>query len=265
MSVPPPLHALRALAAGVADRAVVPFSGLPAGSALLLADGSWVPGVRVESGSFPLTIPALQGAYVAAVCAGRRAEVVAAATSRPLERGEAEWLAAALGREPRHVAPDVLAFADGLPSLGAAFPLAVPSGPPGDDAEGLDLARQAADRAYAPHSDFPVGCVLLAEDTEGRPLLVPGANVEHDDWTRGLCAERTALATAFALGARRFVRAYLTCPKAPGCSPCGGCRQLLAEHLAGVPLVIDRGDLPPEVTTPDALLPHFFSGDTLRR
>jgi cytidine deaminase len=265
MSVPPPLHNLRTLAAGVADRSVVAFSGLPSGAALLLADGSWVPGVRVESGSFPLTIPALQGAYVAAVVAGRRADVVAAATSRPLERGEAEWLAAALGREPRYVAPDAVAFSDELPSPGAALPLAVPSAPPGDDAEGLALARQVAGRAHALHSDFPVGCVLLAEDAEGRPLLIPGANVEHDDWTRGLCAERTALATAFAVGAQHFVRAYLACPKAPGCSPCGGCRQLLAEHLTAVPLVMDRGDLAPEVTTPDALLPHFFSGDTLRR
>ena len=122
------------------------------------------------------------------------------------------------------------------------------------------LARRAAAHAYVPESDFPVGCVLLAED--GR--LVPGCNVEHGDWTRGLCAERTALATAAAYGVGPVRRIFLSCPTDPGGTPCGACRQLLAEHVPGVPIVMDRGEAPPARTTPEHLLPDFFSGDRLR-
>jgi len=107
--------------------------------------------------------------------------------------------------------------------------------------------------------------VLVGETASGEAVVVPGANVEHDDWTRGLCAERVALAHAVVTGVGRFRRAYLTCTEAPGCSPCGGCRQVLAEHLRDVPIVMDRGNDPPEITTFAALLPHNFTGDALRR
>ena len=82
---------------------------------------------------------------------------------------------------------------------------------PASDAEGLALARQLARRAYVPASGFHVGALLVTE----AGVLVPGCNVEHPaDWTRGLCAERVALATAQAYGAGRPARLYVTCPDA---------------------------------------------------
>ena len=122
------------------------------------------------------------------------------------------------------------------------------------------MARAVAERAHVPESGFRVGCVLVT--ASGRAF--PGCNVEHTEWTRGLCAERTALAVAAAYGADAVHRLFLSCPTDPRGTPCGACRQLLAEYAAGVPIVMDRGEAPPEITTAEALLPHFFTGEHLR-
>ena len=254
----PALDALRAHAHEAAAHARVSYSGRPVGAALLLSDGRWVPGVRVESASYPLTIPALIGGWVAAVSAGRH-DVRAVALSQPFLPGEAAWLADALGAVVSADAPDALAFgADPLPDIGARLEL--PDAAPESDEAGVQRARAVAERAHVPESGFHVGCVLVTES--GR--VVPGCNVEHTDWTRGLCAERTALAVAAAYNAGPLQRIYLSCPSDPRGTPCGACRQLLAEYAAGVPIVMDRGDAPPEITTAAALLPQFFTGEQLR-
>ena len=83
-------------------------------------------------------------------------------------------------------------------------------------------------------------------------------NVEHADWTRGLCAERAAMATAISYGVGGWRRLFVACPLAPDGSPCGGCRQVLSELMAGRPVVMGRGAGAPETTTPEALLPGAF-------
>ncbi len=255
-----PLEALRARARESAAFAHAPYSGRDVGAALLLADGEWVPGVRVESASYPLTVLALLGAVVAAIAGGRR-DIRAAALSRPFAAGEAEWLASALGLTLAEETPDALVFgAEPLPEVGARWSPLLGAPVPEDDAAGLRLARQVAERAHVPESGFRVGCVLLTEGGD----LVPGCNVEHADWTRGLCAERAALAVLMAYGVGPVRRVFLSCPSDPSGTPCGACRQLLAELVPEVPVVMDRGAGASETTTPAALLPQFFTGDTLR-
>jgi homotetrameric cytidine deaminase len=245
-----PLDALRARARSVLARAYVPYTHAPEAAALLLSDGTWVPGVRVENAAYPLLIPALLAAYYTARCAGR-ADVLAAVQTRAFRADTPAVMTAALGRPFRLPAPDAL-LAEGHPLPAPSEPLhpflAAPS--PADDAEGVALAAAVARWAYVPASGFPVGCVAEAED--GR--LVPGCNVEHEDWTRGLCAERVALATARSYGVTALRRLYLTCPRDPSGTPCGACRQVLAELAPGVPIVMGRGDAAPEVTTPERLL-----------
>ncbi|MEM1042061.1 MAG: cytidine deaminase [Bacteroidota bacterium] len=254
------LAALRGCVREASEAARVPYSTRPVGAALLLSDGLWVPGARVESASYPLTIPALLGAYVTAT-AGQRRDVRAAALSQPFEAGGAAWLASGLGLDVAVEEPDAVVFgSEPLPEVGARWVPFLDAAVPENDATGIALARQVAERAHVPASGFRVGCVLA---TEGG-LLVPGCNVEHADWTRGLCAERTAVATAAAYGTGPVRRAYLSCPADPAGTPCGACRQLLVEYLPGVPVVMDRGEAVPETTTPEALLPDFFTGDTLR-
>ena len=254
------LDTLRGHADPLLDRAYVPYTKRPVAAALLLSDGAWVPGVRVENASYPLLVPAPLAAYYASRCAGR-ADVVAVVQTRPLPDDAAWFFSSALGRPFRRAAPDAL-VADGVALPDPTGPLSpfLDADAPAGDASGVALARSAATRAFVPESGFPVGCVV--EDAAGR--LVPGCNVEHADWTRGLCAERVALVTARSHGVTSIRRLTLSCPQAADATPCGACRQVLAEMAPGVPVVMDRGEAPPEATTPERLLPGAFSGDVLR-
>ena len=252
---------LRAHAQSAAARAHAPYSGAPAGAAVLLADGRWTAAPRLENASFPLTVPALQGVLALAALAGARP--VALAHTRPLDPADLGALAQAAGGSWRLDAPD-LAVLDGgsLPVLGAPAPLTLDLPAPRDVADGVALALAAAERAVVPSSAFPVGAAV--EDDHGR--LVVGANVEVEaDWTRGLCAERTALVAARAAGLGPVRRLYVACANAPGGTPCGGCRQVIAELAPDAEVVIWRGADAPETTTPDALLPGAFRGDALGR
>jgi len=156
MTEPPALASLRQHARAAAARSVAPFSEEPEGAALLLSDGMWVPGARIESGSFPLSIPALQAAYCIAAVAGRT-DVVAAVLNRPLRPHEAGWLHAALGREPDLLFQDGFAYGDALPEPVSPVPLALDTEPPADDPAGLALAREAARRAVVPPLRLPGG------------------------------------------------------------------------------------------------------------
>jgi cytidine deaminase len=117
------------------------------------------------------------------------------------------------------------------------------------DNELLAQADAVSERAYAPYSQFSVGCAVLARD--GRVL--EGVNVENAAYPLGICAERSAFARAIVEGYRPgdFVAAAITA------SPCGGCRQWLVEM--GVERVVFRnGDDGVRTMTPAELLPDTF-------
>jgi cytidine deaminase len=89
------------------------------------------------------------------------------------------------------------------------------------DRELYERAVLAAQRAYAPYSSYLVGAAVLARD--GR--VFEGVNVENAAYPLGVCAEKTALASAVAAGLQPgdFEAIGITA------SPCGGCRQWLHE------------------------------------
>lgn len=255
-----PLLALRRLADEATERAHVPYSGRAEAAALLLADGAWVPGVRAESATFSLVIPPLLNAYTTAASAGR-SDVVAIALSTAAGPETAAYLSAladgAFTQQDAHTF--VHADAQPLPVPSHRLEVTLEAPTPDDAAAGIALAREIAKRAVVPESHFPVGCVL----TTAAGLLVPGVNVEHTDWSRILCAERNALGTLVSYGYRPGPAMYLSCPLDAQGTPCGACRQLLAELAPGIRLSMDRGDAPPEGSRPERLLPGAFTGATL--
>ena len=116
------------------------------------------------------------------------------------------------------------------------------------DAELLARADAVAERAYAPYSQFLVGCAVLTRD--GR--VIEGVNVENAAYPLGVCAERTAFSRAIVEGYSPgdFVVAAVTA------SPCGGCRQWLVEM--GVERVVFRHGADVRTMTPSELLPDTF-------
>lgn len=119
-------------------------------------------------------------------------------------------------------------------------------------------AREAQERAYAPYSRYRVGAAVEAEDG----TIYTGCNVENASYGLTLCAERVALGTAMTAGARGFLRIAVVSSSEPPASPCGGCRQVLAE-LAPNAEVIAVGPLSEARWMVADLLPHAFSSDHL--
>lgn len=231
---------------------------------MLLSDGAVVPGARVESASYSLVIPAVQNAITTA-CAIGRLDIVALAVDGPiLAPFDVAYARAFL---PRARASGWATVSDGFSEAQDLTAQASPwlPLPPAHNAlkqplSGIELARSAAARAHVPESDFPVACIAPA--TEG---YLCGVNVEHSDWTMTLCAERNLIGTTISYGLAPPEVVYLSCLRDPKASPCGACRQLLAEYFPETVIWQDRGTTAPDAATPTELLPGFFSGDVLRR
>jgi cytidine deaminase len=118
----------------------------------------------------------------------------------------------------------------------------------------LRRATEARARAHAPYSRFQVGAALLAED--GRTF--EGANVENASYGLCICAERSAVASAVTAGARRFRALVVVTGATPPATPCGMCRQTLAEFPPSFPVRCYAPDGTYLERTVEALLPDAF-------
>lgn len=116
-----------------------------------------------------------------------------------------------------------------------------------------DAAEAAKHRAYAPYSGFRVGAALETE----RGTIVTGCNVENASYGLTICAERNAVAAAVTAGHTTFRRIALVSDSPRPISPCGACRQFLAEF--GEDLVVESHAGDQTVTwTLAELLPAAF-------
>lgn len=126
----------------------------------------------------------------------------------------------------------------------------------------LDAALRARANAHAPYSGFKVGAAVRCAD--GR--VFAGCNVENVAYPQGTCAEAGAIAAMVAAGSREIVEVLVVAAGELTVTPCGGCRQKLAEFSAPETLVIladpdgERGR-----TTIGELLPGAFTPVHLER
>jgi cytidine deaminase len=122
-------------------------------------------------------------------------------------------------------------------------------------------ARECLDRAYAPYSGLRVAAALL--DDRGR--LFTGVNIENISYGLSMCAERVAIFSALAAGARRITALAVTSSGADLLSPCGACRQVMAEFAdADVPVYCDTGGAVRRFSVAE-LLPAGFAAAQLGR
>jgi len=119
----------------------------------------------------------------------------------------------------------------------------------------IQVARSARRWAYAPYSNYPVGAALLT--VSGK--VYDGVNVENAAYPTTICAERVAVFKAVSEGEREF--AAIAVVTDAGGSPCGSCRQVLAEFGVNTLVIIadEQGRVLRETTVagllPDAFLP----------
>ena len=118
-------------------------------------------------------------------------------------------------------------------------------------------ALEARTRAYAPYSHYQVGAALLTRD--GAVIL--GCNVENAAYGDTICAERVALTAAVAQGKRPFVA--MAVATANGGTPCGSCRQVMAELGPEMTVYISDAAGNYSTTNVHALLPDSFGPQRL--
>jgi cytidine deaminase len=107
-----------------------------------------------------------------------------------------------------------------------------------DDEELLERARTAYRAAYVPYSEYAVGSAL--ETADG--TIYTGCNVEIANYSNSLHAEEVALGSAVRDGHREFDRIAVSSSKRDGVTPCGMCRQSLAEFCGADFRVVCESD-----------------------
>jgi len=126
----------------------------------------------------------------------------------------------------------------------------------------IDNARAVREHAHAPYSKFKVGAALTA--TSGTVYL--GCNVENVAYPEGTCAEAGAIAAMVAGGDTAIAEIAVIADSPKPVSPCGGCRQKMAEFAQGdVKVTLATMDGVVHETTVAALLPGSFDAEYMSR
>ena len=124
----------------------------------------------------------------------------------------------------------------------------------------IELALEARERAYAPYSNYRVGAALVTSTGK----FFTGCNVESAAYPTSMCAERVAVFKAVSEGEREFLAIAVVTSN--GGTPCGACRQVLAEFgLETVVLIADAGGNLKQEAILAELLPGAFGPGDLRK
>lgn len=121
----------------------------------------------------------------------------------------------------------------------------------------IEEAKAARERAYVPYSKFKVGAALMTK--EGK--VYGGCNIENASYGLTNCAERTAIFKAVFEGERTFEKMVIVGETDAPISPCGACRQVIAEFCEpDMPVILTNLNGNTQETTVSELLPGAFTG-----
>lgn len=133
------------------------------------------------------------------------------------------------------------------------------------DKELMVAANEARKFAYTPYSDFKVGAALLTKSGK----LYTGCNIENSSYTPTVCAERTAVFKAVSEGESDFAVIAVVGGKDENplefCSPCGVCRQVLAEFCGADFRILLGNPEKFQSYTVDEILPFSFTKKDLNK
>lgn len=124
----------------------------------------------------------------------------------------------------------------------------------------IEEAKKAREKAYVPYSNFQVGAALLTADGQ----VIHGCNIENSGYSMTNCAERTAFFKAISEGIMDFKALAVTGDTEGPISPCGACRQVIAEFCdSDMPVYLTNLNGVLKETTVGELLPGAFSKEDL--
>jgi len=126
----------------------------------------------------------------------------------------------------------------------------------------IKKAIKARNRAYTPYSKFKVGAALLAESGE----IYTGCNIENAAYPVSCCAERVAIFKAISSGERKFKQMAVVADTDRPVSPCGSCRQVMAEFFSkDMPIYLTNLQEETLHTSIEELLPGSFQSTDLKQ
>jgi cytidine deaminase len=120
----------------------------------------------------------------------------------------------------------------------------------------IDLAIETSKKAYVPYSHFPIGAVLVAKNGQ----IFTGVNIENASFGLTNCGERTAIFKAVSEGVTDFEELIVYGETEQPVSPCGACRQVMAEFFSkDLKVTLVAKDKSTVVMTVRELLPYSFT------
>lgn len=221
----------------------VPDSKKPSAAIVKGENGLFYPGVSIENISHPLTITAVQSAVFSCLADATQPDLlfVHNVKAEPLL---SFWINEFNLKIASEKFPDTVRFYDPVLSKNTDV-----------ESKLLDLTSYSV----APNSNFPVTALLEIEKG-----YIPGVNIECSAWNLGLCAERVAISRAISAGYRDFKSIAIYAPKSDFISPCGACRQVLAEWMDLQNAHMYHGDGSRSHHLIKHLLPYGFTSFELR-
>lgn len=204
------------------NHSYVPYSQNPRACVVEGTSGRFYAGVRIENISYPLTIPAVQAACTICLSEGD--------TPSRLYLNEYNYEQLHFWKNEFEL--EVI-FETDLPSGNSESLLQTDT----DQITSSDKLKEILTKAVVPNSDFQVAALLFTENG-----YFEGVNIEVSEWTKGLCAERVAIAKAITAGYTEFDRFEILTKKGQVSSPCGSCRQVMAEFMPTNKIVLHHAD-----------------------